>query len=116
KLVGKPLAHETAVGHARFDPSGKTVVTGCDNGEVRLWDVATTQRVGEPIKHPKGIIKVDFTRDGQKLITTARDATVRIWELHPRPRMLTEIRRDGYTRAIQSPDGRLLSVFSDDLT
>ena len=40
--VGPPLQHQDTVGKAAFSPDGKLLVTGCDNGEVYVWDIHTT--------------------------------------------------------------------------
>ncbi|MFE5587153.1 WD40 repeat domain-containing protein [Kitasatospora sp. NPDC056531] len=63
------------------------VVTGGDDGAVRLWDLATGEPVGEPMTgHTGQVCAVAATRlNGRPVAVSAgRDMTVRIWDLAAR--------------------------------
>lgn len=69
-----------------FSPDGTRVVTGLENGTVRVWDAAT----GAPIATLAGHTKLDghlnqvtsaaFSPDGQRIVSGGRDMTARVWD------------------------------------
>jgi WD40 repeat protein len=116
KPAGKPFAHDAQVFQAQFDPSGGRIVTAAEDGKVRLWDLLTGRSLGEPMSHGATVTHVEFSRDGRRVVTSARDFVTRIWELNPQPRMLAEMRHEGYAGVVQSPDGLRFATFSADRT
>lgn len=50
--VTPPLEHPKMISGIRFDSSNTRVITACQNGEVRAWEMATGQVLGEPLKLP----------------------------------------------------------------
>ena len=73
--------HQAGVHHAAFSPDGKMIVTGSNDGTVRLWETTT----GKPIKTLKGhegnVWHVGFSPDGKQVISASWDNTVRVWEV-----------------------------------
>jgi hypothetical protein len=52
-----------------FSPDGKTILTGCRDGTVRLWDATTRQPIG-PDLHQQGLVwAVAFSPDGKTILT-----------------------------------------------
>ncbi|QYN41156.1 hypothetical protein K1T35_48330 (plasmid) [Pseudonocardia sp. DSM 110487] len=63
-------------------PDGTRIVTGGDDGTVRVWDLATGAPVGEtPMGHRGGVRSVAVTPDGTRIITGGGDGWVRVWDL-----------------------------------
>ena len=52
-----------------FSPDGKTLLTGCNDGTVRLWDPATGQPIGPDLRQQGMIWAVAFSPDGKTLLT-----------------------------------------------
>jgi WD40 repeat protein/CHASE3 domain sensor protein len=77
-----PKPHARTVlrgGVAGFSPEGRRIVTGSEDGTVRVWQA---DGVGEPVVlrgHTGAVFAVGFDRDGQWLLTSARDRTARVW-------------------------------------
>ncbi len=49
--IGPPMEHPAGISTAAFSPDGRTVMTGCSDGLVRLWDVERKTNGGLPIDH-----------------------------------------------------------------
>jgi tetratricopeptide (TPR) repeat protein len=84
---GQPAS--TAIAHASqiveyslaFSPDGSTFAVGCEDGSVRLWDVATARPVG-PARMVRGrALGVSFSPDGHSLMAVGDGGDVRSWPL-----------------------------------
>lgn len=63
---------------AAFSHQGNFVVTGDENGSVRVWDVKSNTEVRRLNGHYGPVISVSFSRDGL-IISASVDKTVRVW-------------------------------------
>lgn len=61
---------------ARFSPDGKWLVTGSDDGAVRVWDCATWQLATPAIQREGAIRCARFSPDGKRLAFTGDDHQV----------------------------------------
>ena len=69
----------------RFNPGGKLLATGGDDGTVRLWDTATGSPKGSPLTGHKGPVwALRISPNGKRLITAGADDKVRLWPLTTR--------------------------------
>ena len=109
---GRPSAGHSripvAVSAAAFSPDGKTLLTGCEDGTARLWDVGNTDTPSAPLLHQAWILAVAFSPDGKTVLTGSEDGTARLWDaatgmplgpplLHPRQVMAVAFSPDGKT-------------------
>ncbi len=73
--------HEGDVGCVVFSPDGKQLVSGSQDGTVRVWDAET----GTPLTllrgHEGEITCVGFSSSGDRIVSSATDQTVRVWEV-----------------------------------
>jgi len=86
KQQGPLLLHPS--GHmiwgAAFGPDGSRLVTACDDGAARVWDVARRATVGEPLWHNRGtegVYTLALSPDGRTLITGGIDKHVVRWDV-----------------------------------
>jgi small GTP-binding protein len=63
-----------------FDPSGRLFATANDNGQVELWNIATSQFVGSLHGHSGRVHCVVFDRAGDMLASGASDGKVLVRE------------------------------------
>ena len=75
--------HDRAVWDGALSASGELLVTGADDGEVRLWRLAAD---GQPASfkvlghHDGPVLSVRFLPD-DRVLTTSADRTARLWQI-----------------------------------
>ncbi|QEL21045.1 WD40 repeat domain-containing protein [Limnoglobus roseus] len=75
------FAHHAAVTSlAYFGDTGQQLLTGCDDGTVRVWRVASDQPA-KSLQHPNLVDSVAFDKTGTLLATGCHDGVVRIYDL-----------------------------------
>jgi WD40 repeat protein len=101
-----------------FSPDGRSVATGCTDGRVRSWDVATG-RVGMRAVAPGAVSSVAWSRDGAAIVVgtssakvvafdAATGATAWTYDAATVPRQRdTQIARDAVAATWVDPDGVL---------
>jgi WD40 repeat protein/serine/threonine protein kinase len=64
-----------------FSPDDKTLAVACEDGNVRLWNLATRREVAV-LRHGKRPLRfVEFSPDGQILVSVSEDeSTMRFWD------------------------------------
>ena len=62
-----------------FTPDGRVLATGDAGGRVKLWDVATGQRLAQIDGHKGAVTCAAFSPDGTALLTGGNDGTLRFW-------------------------------------
>jgi hypothetical protein len=116
-LVRTFTGHARAVQSAALSPDGSLAVSGGDDDDLRLWDVATGKTVRLLKGHTNQVWCVAFSPDGKYVLSGGDDNTVRLWDVADGK----EIRRfpghtDHVNRVAFAPDGRVALSASDDKT
>jgi WD40 repeat protein len=102
---------------ARFNPQGDTIVTGCEDGGVRLWDLGNLEQPRACFQaHSGAVLYLAFSPDGKQIVTCSRDFTARLWDaatlqpVHEKPMA----HLNWVYGASFSPDGRQVVTASFD--
>ena len=116
--MGRPLKHPGAVRAAAFRADGKAVLTGCDDGLGRLWDVSPEAEADFPLPDPQEVVSAAFSPDAQALVVGGAGGTARQWAASTgRPWPGEPLRHSEAIQAVAfSPDGSLVLTGSLDGT
>src|SRR5262249_12589169 len=114
--LGKELSlflHSNEVWAVAFAPDGKRIAAGDKDGQVALWDLASSARVLDFKGHTDEIKGLTFSRDGQLLASGSEDGTARVWNARTGEPLRT-LPAPGGKNLRFSSDGRKLAVASWD--
>jgi hypothetical protein len=124
------LKHPATPSGLAFSPGSKILVTGCNDGQVRLWDatarwspgrapVTLTNPVAELPGHQGAIPQIAFQPQGEgAFVTCSWDHTVRIWHMADRKTHAVfgdGVFEDPVTGVAFSPDGQTLATACGDM-
>ncbi len=115
--TGRLLArctHPAPVVAGHFSPDGKTIVTGCSDGSVRIWRAGESESLIASAQHTAAVRQVSFSPDGQLVLSCSDDKTARLWTAAtgaPAGPALTH--RSAVWCAVFSPDGRRFATGAD---
>ena len=80
-----PLVHPPThmIWGLAFSPDGRRLLTCCDDGQVRGWDVTTGQLDGRAMRHghEQGYYTLALSPDGRTLVTGGNDHRVIRWDV-----------------------------------
>jgi WD40 repeat protein len=109
--------YEGEVRSVAISPDGKTIVSGSEDGTVRLWDKAGNA-IGQPFQGHKGEVRsVAFSPDGKTIVSGGQDGTIRLWDKAGNAIGQPFQGHKGEVRSVAfSPDGKTIVSGGDDGT
>ena len=116
-VVGTYHGHRDAVLSVTFAPDGSRFASGSRDKDIRLWDVAVTNRSHQVCTEHKGAVSgLAISGDGRIMASGCTANTIKFWDLRNLEKSLGS--RSWHRSAIRtlafSPDGERLASGSDD--
>ena len=75
------LGHTGSVRSVVFSPIGNQILSGSEDGSIRVWDGKTGSELNINFKGHKGkVCCIALSGDGKKLASGSSDNTVRLWD------------------------------------
>jgi len=112
-----PIEHSGPVLHGAFRHDGQVVVTGCGNGAVQIYEVASGQPKGPERLHRGAVEWVSFDAQDREVATASADHTAGVWEADAGRPVGVRLHHGAAVRMAEfSPDGRFLLTACDDCT
>ena len=77
----KGLSTSISFSAMAMSPDGRQIVSGDNDGSVRVWDVAEGKQLQELEAHIEPVRTVAFSPDGTLIASGSSDKTVKLWSL-----------------------------------
>jgi WD40 repeat protein/serine/threonine protein kinase len=98
-----------------FLPGDRGLVSGSEDGSIRLWDVSSGHALATFPAHPGGVFALAVAADGGTLISGGADGKVKVWDLSTAQERATLLAAKGTIYALAlSSDHKLLAAGGDD--
>ncbi len=114
------LQDTSAVYSASFSPNGNRVVTACDEGTAKIWDVNRGALLHTLQGHTDVVRSASFSPDGSRVVTASNDQTAKIWNANNGALLHTLQAPQGHAWRVNSasfsPDGSRVVTASSDRT
>lgn len=109
--------HTDAVQTVAYSLDGQVVLSGGDDGTIRLWEVTTERCVRSLEGHRAAVTAVDFNRDSSYALSASQDATLKLWAVATGSCVQTFRGHQDAVKAVRfSPDGHYALSGSADRT
>ncbi len=109
------LLHSGPALSVGWSPDGARLLSGGDDGTLRLWEAASGRELAVLEGHKGPVLSVGWSPDGARLLSGGDDGTLRLWEAASGRELAVLEGHKGWVRSVGwSPDGaRLLSGGED---
>ena len=113
RVLDLAAAGSAPVRAVRFSLDGERIVTGDDNGVVRLFEADSGRLVDEASGHDARVWDIVITADGRDVISGAEDGTLRRWNSTGLGAPDALPSREAVFALSLSPDGRTLATVGE---
>jgi WD40 repeat protein len=107
-------ADDTSISRLEYLPDGQRVVTGSDDGTVKVWNLENGEQEGTSMEHESEVYGFAVTRDGTRIISIDKHGKIKVWNVESHEIVKEWTRPGGFMIAL-SPDGRLIAVDGQDV-
>lgn len=99
RVFAKPFLcafpHDDSVTSLARSPARiNSIVAGCANGDVRLWDVPAKRCLRRLVGHSSAVRGIAVSPDGNSAVTCSDDCTVRLWKVPFAPSSVGPVEED----------------------
>ncbi len=82
--VLREFLHASQVDSVEFSPSGKELLTACQDGKARIFDCQSMDRKEIELAHDKRVLDACFSPDGLCVATLTNEMRVLVWHIQDR--------------------------------
>lgn len=79
-LLFRFAADQGAIISLAFSPDGKQLAAGCEDGSIRILDVASSREVARLVGHGSHVRALAWSNDGRWIASGSTDKSVRLWD------------------------------------
>jgi WD40 repeat protein len=109
--------HKVPIRCVSFSPDGQILASGSDDHTIKLWNVATENKIHTLTGHEDLVWSVSFSPDGQTLASSSQDKTIKLWKVETGEELFTFRGHEGLVWSVSfSSDGQTLASSSQDKT
>jgi DNA-binding beta-propeller fold protein YncE len=73
--------HKGAVTSIAYSPDGSCILSGGEDGTMKLWETGTGRELRTFLGHKAGVTSVAFSPDGSMAVSGSSDSTLRLWDV-----------------------------------
>jgi RNA polymerase sigma factor (sigma-70 family) len=104
-------AHTDSITSVAYSSDRKVIATGSADGDIRLWDAATSSPVRVLYGHANSVHSVAFSPDGKQLVSGGTDNSAILWEVGTgKKNWHMKNLRSPVNSVVFSPDGKSVAV------
>ncbi|MEG3918101.1 WD40 repeat domain-containing protein [Microcoleus sp. T3_A4] len=86
--------HRSSINVIALTPDGKQIVSGADDGILKVWDLATGKELRSLSGHGNAVTAIIVTPDGKQVISGSKDGTLTVWNLARGQELFTMTEQD----------------------
>jgi WD40 repeat protein len=114
---GKQIAEDwrdegTEMNTIALSPDEKKVVSGSDDGAVRLWDTDTAKVIAKWTGHTMSVSTLCWSRDSQRVVSGSNDGA-RVWNAETGETILGPLKLTDVWAVVYSPDETMIAAGGD---
>ncbi|MBW8883587.1 MAG: hypothetical protein JF612_02170, partial [Planctomycetia bacterium] len=106
--------HRTYIHCVAFSPDGRALLTGSEDGVVKLWDMPSRRLKRSLRRHTSAVASAAFSPDGQQVATVSWDGSVKLWDPATDDIVLQQGISGQVFAVAYTPDGKSLLSGGDD--
>jgi WD40 repeat protein len=101
-----------------LSPDGETVVSGSQDGTVKLWNTDTGKVIKKWMGHTERVESVCWSPDGERVVSRSEDDTFRVWDVKSGETIIGPINAKNAHRGrvCYSPDATMIAINGRNLT
>ena len=84
-ILGHLWRHEAAINDIKLSADGAVLVSGGNDGMLRLWKMSDGKPWLPPIENGSPIISIDLASDGKSILVISSDGNCKLWNLGEKP-------------------------------
>jgi WD40 repeat protein len=105
--------HSADIYDVSFSPDSKTIATGSDYGNIKLWNLEGEELKIDLMSHNATVADISFSPDGRSIISGYSDGNTKLWNLKGEELESISRHSNGVTSVSFSPDGKIIASVSD---